>query len=98
MRSPRIILARHDIGVGDLGDRRPLLPYTLRHSNLPLHSPLKETRKPRLRTHQLGVGNNLVSDSEDTTTVMSGVMPDPEDKSTKQKLDFLMDAMNRMLG
>lgn len=29
---------------------------------------------------------------------MSGVMPDPEDKSTEQKLDFLMDAMNRMLG
>jgi chemotaxis protein CheY-P-specific phosphatase CheC len=40
----------------------------------------------------------LVSDSADASTIMSGVMPDPEDKSTEQKLDFLMDAMNRMLG
>jgi len=43
-----IILATHDAGAGDLGDQRPLLPYTLRHSNLPLHSPLQDTRKPRL--------------------------------------------------
>jgi hypothetical protein len=29
---------------------------------------------------------------------MSSVVPDPDDKNTDLKLDFLMDVMNRMLG